>query len=165
MLGHGCNSQITETKPKEQSVFGNQLIRFITPFWCWKRFTCDQPILPESLCFHFIEKQSPTAFMAGCSSAKSWWNANFWVDDRLRPSANWGAIMSYYFNFPLLCILIQYYVILCQYYFTYFIYSFWTIMSYYVTSLKSALISIMSVVLFQLFYFVILYILWQLYNY
>jgi hypothetical protein len=83
----------------------------------------------------------------------------------LAASANWGAIMSYYFNFPLLCILIQYYVILCQYYFTYFIYSFWTIMSYYVTFLKSAIISIMSVVLFQLFYFVLLYILWQWYYY
>ena len=27
-LGDGCNSQITETKLKEQSVFGNQLICF-----------------------------------------------------------------------------------------------------------------------------------------
>ena len=59
--------------------------------------------------------------------------------------------MSYYFSFPLLYLLIQYYVILCHYYFTYVIYSFWTIMSYYVKSLKSAIISIMSVLLFQLF--------------
>ena len=58
---------------------------FLTPFWCWNRFTCDQPIIIEHLCFHFIGEQSPTAFMAGCSSAESWWSANFWVDDRLRP--------------------------------------------------------------------------------
>ncbi len=30
-------------------------------------------------------EQTPTAFMACCSNAKSWWNAEFWLDDRLRP--------------------------------------------------------------------------------
>ncbi len=34
---------------------------------------------------HFCGEQTPTAFMACCSSAKSWWNAEFWADDRLRP--------------------------------------------------------------------------------
>ncbi len=42
-------------------------------------------IIPECSCFHFCWEQTPTAFMACCSNAKSWWNAEFQVDDRLRP--------------------------------------------------------------------------------
>ncbi len=42
-------------------------------------------IIPECSCFHFLGKQTRTAFMACCSHAKSGWNAEFRVDDRLRP--------------------------------------------------------------------------------
>ncbi len=42
-------------------------------------------ITPECSCFHFCGEQTPTAFMACCSKAKSWWNVEFLVDDRLRP--------------------------------------------------------------------------------
>ncbi len=42
-------------------------------------------IIPECSCFHFCGEQTPTAFMACCSNTKSWWNAEFWVDDRLKP--------------------------------------------------------------------------------
>ncbi len=42
-------------------------------------------IIPDCSCFHFCGVQTPTAFMACCSNAKSWKNAEFWVDDRLRP--------------------------------------------------------------------------------
>ncbi len=42
-------------------------------------------IIPERSCFHFCGEQTRTALMACCSNAKSWWNAEFWLDDRLRP--------------------------------------------------------------------------------
>ncbi len=42
-------------------------------------------IIPERSCFHFCGEQTPTTFMACCSNDKSWWDAEFWVDDRLRP--------------------------------------------------------------------------------
>ncbi len=35
--------------------------------------------------FSLLWGADPTAFMACCSNSKSWWNAEFWVDDRLRP--------------------------------------------------------------------------------
>ncbi len=35
--------------------------------------------------FSLLWEQTPTAFMACCSHAKSWWNAEFWVGDRSRP--------------------------------------------------------------------------------
>ena len=57
----------------------------LTPLWWWNHFNCGQSIIPECLCFRFLGEQTPTAFMACCSSAQSWWDTNSWVDDRLRP--------------------------------------------------------------------------------
>ncbi len=95
-MGAILKSQKRSSKSRKCSAISSYT--FLTPSWCRQHFTCDQPIIPERLCFHFIEEQSPTAFMAGCSSAKSWWNANFWVDDRL--SLIIKTLQTHFINVP-----------------------------------------------------------------
>jgi hypothetical protein len=76
----GCNSQIRVVMLEDLVVFYNQFIHVSHSMQAstdliWK--------------FHLNYQQSEskllTAFMTGCSNAKSWMKAETWVDDRLGP--------------------------------------------------------------------------------